>query len=177
MMTIQKKKTWARIFAIVLTLAITTTGISTFVFAVDTDALGEVALVAASEEGNVRNTNIQESQDGLAVFPSGSSLTRATLYINNFTIGANSALNVTSVTGNYFTLVKGRLVYYDLTWFPRNDVKVGLWDVDTGTVKNAKTIKNGSATGSITVPADGHYYFYIENTGSSLITVNGTFDP
>jgi hypothetical protein len=54
---------------------------------------------------------------------------------------------------------------------------VGLWDVDAGEVKNIKTIKNGSAIGSITAPAGGRYYFYIWNTCDSLITVNGTIDP
>lgn len=97
-------------------------------------------------------------------------------YIKDLGINANSAKNITSPTGNAYNLIKGKTFDFDLTWYPRNAVKVGLYDTATGEVQNIKTIKDGSGQGSIKVPYDGKFYFYIWNTGDSYITVNGSID-
>jgi len=122
------------------------------------------------------NAGFQQTGDGLALFANEIDPLSAYSLIG-LEVNANSTVNIASSTGDTFNLVKDVMVTYDLTWFPRNEVKVGLWDVNTGEIQSIKVIRNGSATGSITVPTDGRYYFFIENTGNSLITINGAIEP
>lgn len=100
----------------------------------------------------------------------------ALYYINSVSIGGSSYKLITSPTGNAYNLKSGKTVDYDLTWFPRNNLQIGLYDTSNGVVYSLKTIKNGSAIGSLTVPHDGQFKFYIKNTGSDPTTVNGTID-
>ena len=96
--------------------------------------------------------------------------------INSVSIGGSSYKLITSPTGNAYNLKSGKTVDYDLTWFPRNNLQIGLYDTSNGVVYSLKTIKNGSAIGSLTVPHDGQFKFYIKNTGSDPTTVNGSMD-
>lgn len=96
--------------------------------------------------------------------------------INSVSIGGSSYKLITSPTGNAYNLKSGKAVDYDLTWFPRNNLQIGLYDTSNGVVYSLKTIKNGSAIGSLTVPHDGQFKFYIKNTGSDPTTVNGSMD-
>lgn len=100
----------------------------------------------------------------------------ALYYINSVSIGGSSYKLITSPTGNAYNLKSGKTVDYDLTWFPRNNLQIGLYDTSDGVVYSLKTIQNGSSIGSLTVPHDGQFKFYIKNTGSDPTTVNGTID-
>jgi len=96
--------------------------------------------------------------------------------LNAVSVAGNAAKAITSPTGNAFTLREGRTVIFDLTWYPKNNLKVGLYEPSSGTVYDIKWIYNGTAYGSMTVPHDGQYKFYIYNTGSDAVSVTGTID-
>lgn len=94
--------------------------------------------------------------------------------MDSVSIGSGSYKFITSPAGNAYNLQGGKTVGYDLTWFPRNNLQIGLYDTSNGVIYSIKTIKNGSAIGSLTVPHDGQFKIYIENTGSDTTTVIGT---
>lgn len=178
-----KNKKWVRLFAVAMTLTFLLTGAviayaasSEDAIDVDTSFVQPTEKEAAIEWEDIPSSHVNVTENGLNLSTTEVG-PMSTLYLKDKKISGNSATNYTSPTGNAFDLVEGRKVYYDLTWFPRNTLKIGLYDVDAGEVKNMKTIKNGSATGSIKVPADGLYYFYVWNTEDDQITLNGTIDP
>lgn len=190
----EKGKKWVKVLAISMTLTFLLTGAVAAYAAYAAYAVSDKGIIEADtsvdmifvqpgekaptvERENISSGGIaQVTGNGLNLFATGVG-PMSTFYITNSKINGNSAMNYTSPTGNAFDLVKGRKVYYDLTWFPRNTLKIGLYDVEAQEVKNLKTIKNGSATGSIKVPVDGLYYFYVWNTEDDKITLNGTIDP
>lgn len=178
-----KSKKWVRMFAVVMALTLTLGGaiIVSAYAAPDDDVISEnstyvlptVAIPSSESVEEIISTASSDSAFVPTVVDIGP---MSVYYISDLGISANSATNITSPTGNAYNLLKGKTFDYDLTWYPRNTVKVGLYDTETGEVQNIKTIKDGSGKGSIKVPYDGKFYFYIWNTGDSYITVNGSID-
>lgn len=179
-----KSKKWVRMFAVVMAIALTMGGaITASAYTVsDYGVISENSMYAMPEAAIPSIESIEEeavsaeSSNSIFIPASVDIGPMSVYYIKDLGINANSAKNITSPTGNAYNLIKGKTFDFDLTWYPRNAVKVGLYDTATGEVQNIKIIKDGSGQGSIKVPYDGKFYFYIWNTGDSYITVNGSID-